>query len=386
MRLSIKRQKNLVKISTTLSFFFLLEVPMFTGIDTEVIPKQTESLEVKDILQAWDIQINDVILSAFLHGFYTGVMSIALWTIVQSKYRLHGRGSHFLIVVILLLYAFATVEAFDNWMFLIQSLVPNDVTNSWATCISNGISRRVYILNGLIDCLSTIFADTSLAWSFPFHIWRCWTAWGRSWRAVVVPIICTTVAVVSRFMVLYGNTMPCDNGLLAPGPFLLKSVNWAMLYSSLVLATLLWCTILIIYRILRVSGVVTGIRLYYRAIEVIVDSASLYSAVMVVLLVFGVRNERAVNYLETVASEMRGIVPTILVGRVAAGHTRPDDGWGDSRSAVSSLEFENQPISQDNTTQMNAEDNPSLRATVLDMEEGLEEITHNRHNEMAGIA
>ncbi len=78
---------------------------MFTGINTEVIPEQTESLEVKDILQTWDVQINVMILSAFLHGqnllvimdclrlnrfppgFYTGVMSIALWTI--GLYLLH---------------------------------------------------------------------------------------------------------------------------------------------------------------------------------------------------------------------------------------------------------------------------------------------------------
>lgn len=111
-------------------------------------------------------------------------------------------------------------------------------------------------------------------------------------------------------MVLYSNNM-CNNDLLAPGPFLLKSVNWAVLYSSLVLATLLWCTILIIYRILRVSGVATGICLYHRAIEVIVDSASLYSVLMVVLLVFGIRNERVVNYLETVASGMRVVTSRI---------------------------------------------------------------------------
>ncbi|KAK0199112.1 hypothetical protein F5146DRAFT_1132037 [Armillaria mellea] len=134
--------------------------------------EQTESLEVKDALQAWDIQMNDVILSAFLHGFYTGVMSMALWTIVQSKYRLHGPGFQFLIVVILLLYGFATVEVFDNWVFLVQSLVINDVTNSWATCISNATSKRVYILNGLMDCLSTIFADSSLVWVSPFHVYN----------------------------------------------------------------------------------------------------------------------------------------------------------------------------------------------------------------------
>ncbi|KAK0199111.1 hypothetical protein F5146DRAFT_1022181 [Armillaria mellea] len=185
-------------------------------------------------------------------------------------------------------------------------------------------------------------------------------------------------------MVLFGNNM-CDNGLLAPGPFLLESVDWAMLYSSLVLATLLWCTILIIYRILRVSGVTRGIRSYRRAIEAIVDSASLYSVVMVIMLVLGARTNRAVNHLETVASEMRGIVPTILVGRVAAGHTLPNDDWSDSSSAVSSLEFENRPTSQDSTSEMDAEENLSFRATVLDMEEGLGGKTHNRHNETLRI-
>lgn len=65
------------------------------------------------------------------------------------------------------------------------------------------------------------------------------------------------------------------------------------------------------YRILKVSGIATGIRLYRGIIEVMVDSAALYSAMIVVLtvlLVLEVHNENVGNYLTSIAVEMRVIV------------------------------------------------------------------------------
>ncbi|PBK62492.1 hypothetical protein ARMSODRAFT_1024902 [Armillaria solidipes] len=79
----------------------------------------------------------------------------------------------------------------------------------------------------------------------------------------------------------------------------------------------------------------------------LVESASLYSTVIVVLLVFEARNKVAGSYIEDLAVAMRGIVPTILVGRVAAGHARPDDSW--TGSTVSSLQFTAHPIDQDDS-------------------------------------
>ncbi|PBK90435.1 hypothetical protein ARMGADRAFT_298566 [Armillaria gallica] len=117
--------------------------------------------------------------------------------------------------------------------------------------------------------------------------------------------------------------------------FLENMVSWSLLYSSLILVTLLRCTILIIYRILKVGAAAVRMYVYQRVIEMLVESASLYSAVIVVLLVFEGRNEVAGVCIEDLAIAMRGIVPTILVGRVAAGHARPDDSW--TESTVSSL-------------------------------------------------
>ncbi len=71
------------------------------------------------------------------------------------------------------------------------------------------------------------------------------------------------------------------------------------------MATLLWCTILIIYRILSVGGAAGRMRVYQRLIEMLVESALLYSAVIVVLLVFEVRNETSGAYVEEVAIAIR---------------------------------------------------------------------------------
>ncbi len=79
----------------------------------------------------------------------------------------------------------------------------------------------------------------------------------------------------------------------------------AVLYSSLILATLLWCTILIVYRILRVGGAAGRMHVYQRLIEMLVESALLYSAVIIVVLVFEVRNEVTAGYVQELAIAMR---------------------------------------------------------------------------------
>ncbi|KAK0196253.1 hypothetical protein F5146DRAFT_891811, partial [Armillaria mellea] len=108
-------------------------------------------------------------------------------------------------------------------------------------------------------------------------IWRCWIVWGRSWRIVIVPMT------FSRGMVAYYDVF----GPVVPprAIYIEKAVNWALLYSALVMATLLWCTVLIIYRILRVGVAAGRIHVYQRIIEMLVESAALYSAMIVVLLV-----------------------------------------------------------------------------------------------------
>ncbi len=62
----------------------------------------------------------------------------------------------------------------------------------------------------------------------------------------------------------------------------------------------------------------------------------------------------------------------ILVGRIAAGHARPDDSWSEN-TATSSLQSRSYSNSQSDNldTSVGSESDPSLRIK-LDLENGLE--------------
>lgn len=78
-----------------------------------------------------------------------------------------------------------------------------------------------------------------------------------------------------------------------------------MIYLSLVLATTLMCTLLIVYRILSVRGIKTGLRSYHGVVEVVVESAALYSAALIVYMAFVSRNTLGSTYLDVIMGSIK---------------------------------------------------------------------------------
>ncbi len=131
---------------------------------------------------------------------------------------------------------------------------------------------------------------------------------------------------------------------------------WTILYISCNLATTILCTLLIIYRIITVSHRGMGIQSFRGIIEIIVESALIYSIALLVYIILVVCNSLEGEYFDVLAAytrvrfihlhfytlvsmftSLQGIAPTLIVGRVAAGHARPDESWEGSIS--SSLHF-----------------------------------------------
>ncbi|KAG7444526.1 uncharacterized protein BT62DRAFT_1008185 [Guyanagaster necrorhizus] len=106
--------------------------------------------------------------------------------------------------------------------------------------------------------------------------------------------------------------------------------DWTMLYLSLILATTLMCTSLIVYRILSVGGVKAGLRTYRRVMEVAVESAALYSVALIIYIAFISHNTLANSYIDIITASIKSIAPTLFVGRVVAA--RPNDSWKDKMS------------------------------------------------------
>ncbi|KAK0234025.1 hypothetical protein IW262DRAFT_1290928 [Armillaria fumosa] len=190
-------------------------------------------------------------------------------------------------------------------------------------------------------------------------ILRCWMVWGRRWPPVLLPTLTLIATIVFKIIGTY--------------KLYIDPINYTLgftLYSSFVLATTtLWCTILIIYRTVSIiragRDAGGGLRVYRHIIRVLVESSALYSVFLILYVVFDARDPPVLAYFDVLAGVAKGVAPTLLVGRVAAGYSRPDDSWQGSITS-GSIHFGTNSVGQDSQPgSMTSED---LEAQVAGLE------------------
>ncbi|KAK0454029.1 uncharacterized protein EV420DRAFT_616076 [Desarmillaria tabescens] len=273
------------------------------------------------MFQILDATLNSGILLALLHGIYTGIFAVTLWNIFINKCWPIRRA---LVVVIILLHTLTTVNLAVQWSFICSAFIENG-QSFWTVYYKlDSVNQAVSFESGIPSSMSTIVADS-------YIIWCCWMVWGRRWLIVLLPILSLIFATVSKSIETYH--------VYSSG----SSSVFLTLYLSSILATTLWCTLLIIFRILTVTGVRHGVggqlRVFRRFIEVLVESSALYSIVLILYLAFYIRIDFGWYYLDKIVGIMKGVAPTLLVGRAVAGHTRPTEEHDDS-ATVSTLRFQ----------------------------------------------
>ncbi|KAK0219980.1 hypothetical protein IW262DRAFT_1461148 [Armillaria fumosa] len=286
---------------------------------TDIPPDLTTDYKAY-IFRFLEAQLNSGILYALLHGIYTGILTVTLWNMFINK---HWPIRRAMIVVIVLLHALITTNFAANWSYLHSAFIDNgnDFWDIFLTLTSE--AQATYLKTGITASMSTIVADL-------YIIWWCWMVWGRRWLAVLLPTLSLISATVSRIIEVYYNYSNTPEGVF---PFL---------YVSFILATTLWCTLLIIYRILTVARVKRGangrLKVYQHFLEVLVESSTFYSISLTVYLALTIRADPGLFYVDVIAGIAKGIAPTLLVGRITAGRrARPDDSWQGSVIASASI-------------------------------------------------
>ncbi|PBK89795.1 hypothetical protein ARMGADRAFT_1014955 [Armillaria gallica] len=270
--------------------------------------------------QYLDATLNSTILYALLHGIYTGILAVTLGnTFINKSWSIRRT----LVFVIILLHALITVNFAVNWSYVHSAFIGNG-QSFWTVYLKfNGPVQAFFWESGITATIGTILADL-------YIIWCCWMVWGRRWLVVLLPILSQICATVSKIIHVYREYFNPPEEI------------FSMLYISFVLVTTLWCTLLIIYRILIVTGVKWGgdgrLRVYQHFIEVLVESSALYSVSLLVFLALTIRGDLGMYYFDVIAGLAKGVAPTLLIGRAAAGHTRPKDDCDES--AVSALRFQ----------------------------------------------
>ncbi|KAK0185070.1 hypothetical protein F5146DRAFT_1144784 [Armillaria mellea] len=104
---------------------------------------------------------------------------------------------------------------------------------------------------------------------------------------------------------------------------------------------------------------------YHHTIEVLIESSALHAVTLIIFVALEARSDFASDYFNTLAAITTGAAPTLLAGRVAAGHARPNDSWQGSN--ISSLHFNAHP-------QADAAETCIQEDTMVDLEAQPEQI------------
>ncbi len=136
--------------------------------------------------------------------------------------------------------------------------------------------------------------------------------WGRHWLPILLPIlllICATGMILQSFYLLIYLSLGAVFKIISIYKTYITGSSDAqdlIIYSSSVLATTLWCTVLIIYRIVTVARAGKGeLRAYRHVIEVFIESSALYSITLIVYIGFYSRNDWTSDYTTPFATIAR---------------------------------------------------------------------------------
>ncbi|PBK95091.1 hypothetical protein ARMGADRAFT_786864 [Armillaria gallica] len=326
--------------------------------------------EVTLIFKINDITFNRCIIIGMMHGIYTCIFLQTVWIVCVSRREKNENriGRKIMLAVIVALYFLGIIATAVNWAFTRYSFITHG-ENFWTVYTAfynvSAVKQKPStffmvesVVSGITGGLQSVLADIAI-------IWRCWTVWGSRWSVVIIPILSMIAGIIAKVFQQYiqiRSLLNADD----PEAFKPTSVDWTMVYLSLSLTVTLLCTILIVFRIVTVGRANRDAALggYRSIIEIIVESAALLSIIVIIYMVTYARGAYAEIYIDVIAGNIRGIAPTLIVGRVASGHARPDDAW--KGSILSSLHFGTR-----NHAQTQASDQYSgQRNTTFDFEDG----------------
>ncbi|KAF9020935.1 hypothetical protein BDZ89DRAFT_257827 [Hymenopellis radicata] len=275
-------------------------------------------LSVADVQSFMSANLHSEILSAFCHGIHTCIFLVALYYIVQSVYSDRKRTTF--AAIIAFLWCANTIIVGLTWNTVDETFIPHGTSLEAEFNFSHGNTVLVQVLIcSVLRFLSVFLADLIL-------IWRCWVLYGGDVKIVAVPSLCLiTETIAAGFLVFYAVNSSTEAGA--------SQAVWTLVYYSMTMVTNSLCTFLLLFRNMSVRGIGAIFKTSRGIIEVFVESAAMYAAIYIALLVVytyefyspNVLVMTAYTYPEVISCSVTGIAPTLIIARVMAGQSRPNN-------------------------------------------------------------
>uniref|UniRef100_A0A0W0G5V6 Transmembrane protein n=1 Tax=Moniliophthora roreri TaxID=221103 RepID=A0A0W0G5V6_MONRR len=265
---------------------------------------------VREINEAY---FNACNFESLMRGIHIAVLISALSKIYTRRPQ---RSSHTMAFLIILLFVLSTIHCATFWAYVRRAFIARGQTAQSTADALNEYPVWFTGTTGVSDA-NAVLADCII-------IWRTWVVWGQNWWIIVVPIISTMLMTAFSIIAIYQTVTSTSFGAVG--------VDYATALYSSTLATTIFCTCAIVYRIVTISKDSNNLRTYRGVMEVFVESSALYCVATMFALIAYVTSGPASEYASAFWTAVTGIAPTLLVARVASGEARPDDTWAPSAS------------------------------------------------------
>ncbi|KAK7018421.1 hypothetical protein R3P38DRAFT_2982681 [Favolaschia claudopus] len=261
-----------------------------------------------------DVYVNMTLLQAFGNGIYTVIFFLALYAMVFKR-----RTPRPLFAAVVIMYISAVIQTGVHWANTRKAFTYGNTPEETAALLAQPGFTMVVLPTTLLVA-NTVLADCVL-------IFRCYAVWNRDWRIIALPIMSTITSTVLGIMTIVETANFFKHGG-DPNSF----VDYARPYFGMCLCTTLLATLLIVFRIVWLTRYQTGPAAfsgYHAVIEMVVESAVLYSLTLIVyiVLLFGPDDSNNDGYAQAILIQMTGIAPTLIVARVSFGLARPSSSW-----------------------------------------------------------
>ncbi|KAJ3851465.1 hypothetical protein EV368DRAFT_83524 [Lentinula lateritia] len=257
------------------------------------------------IYHSWiDAYLVSAFVELFMDGLYTALIIVTILVIASIKQK-RSLSDYVIYASLFLLYAMCMVHL-GSWAAHIHDGFINHTGDTSTVFAFFSLASHQAIVRDVMAVAMTLVADLIL-------VWRVFAVWGSSWKIASVPLILTLFALA--FGIQYID--------LATKPSNLVSLKWitdvAGIYYGSTLGNTVISTLLILLRVHSLSGT-KGINRYWRFLSLVVESAALYSVILIIYMPYVTGTDFATHapteIVQSVVIPITGIAPTLLVVRV----------------------------------------------------------------------
>ncbi|KAK0222212.1 hypothetical protein IW262DRAFT_1460514 [Armillaria fumosa] len=249
-----------------------------------------------------------LVLEALLYGSFSVLFIAALWVIFQKRSGINVN----LLSTVIIIWILATVHLILDVVRAVEAFVDADGT---ALDYYSNLSNPLQAAKTAIYVILTLVGDG-------FAIYRCYVVWNRRWYIIPGPLLllCGTGGG-------FGATVAFSQAAPGAEVFLPAIVPWITSFISMTLCTNVVCTFLIAYRILSIQRAVRSlaqVNTARSALMMILESAAVYSASVVSLMITYSLNSNAQYTVLDLTAPLIGITFTAIILRVSLGISSRD--------------------------------------------------------------